>query len=157
MAVCEFALVPCPKQCNGFNERIRRMTKSAICEHLEKDCPNRDYECEYCGEKGTFINIIQIHDETCEKKTLPCPNAECADIVQRQSIKRHLEDCIFTEVPCKYRKLGCRARLKRNDITAHESEDKLHLFMALDKMIAMEENIVAIEEKVGVISATIES
>ena len=136
VATCEFALVPCPKQCKSSDDKVEYFMNKAVDEHLEKDCPNRDYECEHCGEKGTFANITQVHDEKCEKKMLPCPNADCTDIVQRQSIKRHLDSCIYTEVPCKYRDIGCDVKMRRDALSAHEDgEDKLHLHMALDTII----------------------
>lgn len=150
VVTCEFALVPCPNRCKGQNGRIKLITKKAVAEHLEKACPNRDYECVYCGEKGMYAGI-DIHDVICEKKTLPCPNAECTDTIERQGIKRHLEECIYTEVPCKYQRLGCIVKMKRSDITVHEDDDRLHLHMALDTIATNQRKIVAIEENIGVI------
>ena len=136
VATCEFALVPCPKQCKSSDDKVEYFMNKAVDEHLKKDCPNRDYECEHCGEKGTYANITQVHDEKCEKKMLPCPNADCRDTVQRRGIKRHLDSCIYTEVPCKYRDIGCDLKMRRDVLSAHENdEDKLHLHMALDTII----------------------
>ena len=28
--------------------------------HLDNECPNREYECEYCGEKGTHVYITRV-------------------------------------------------------------------------------------------------
>ena len=136
VATCEFALVPCPKQCKSSDDKVEYFMNKAVDEHLEKGCPNRDYKCEHCGEKGTYANITQVHDEKCGKKMLPCPNADCTDTVQRLSIKRHLDSCIYTEVPCKYRDIGCAVKMRRDALSAHEDgEDKLHLHMALDTII----------------------
>ena len=136
VATCEFALVPCPKQCKSSDDKVEYFMNKAVDEHLEKVCPNRDYECEHCGEKGTYANITQVHDEKCDKKMLPCPNADCTDIIQRRGIKRHLDSCIYTEVPCKYRDIGCDVKMRRDALSAPEDgEDKLHLHMALDTII----------------------
>ena len=138
VAMCEFALVPCPKQCKDSDEKVEYFTKKNLNEHLKNDCPDRDYECEHCGEKGTYTNITDVHDKKCEKKLVPCSNADCTDTIQRQAIKRHLEDCIHTEVSCKYQKIGCDVKMKRNAMSGHEDgEDKLHLHMGLDAIVTM--------------------
>lgn len=138
VATCEFALVPCPKQCSKDSDEKVYFTKDNLEQHLKNDCPYRDYECEHCGEKGTYTNITEVHDEKCEKKLVPCSNADCTDTIQRQAIKRHLKDCIHTEVSCKYQKIGCNVKMKRNAISGHENdEDKLHLHMALNAIITM--------------------
>lgn len=141
MAICEFTLLPCSKQCKDYKNKINHFMRKDLAEHLRKDCANRDYECEHCGEKGMYGYITQVHDDKCEKKVLPCPNTECVETLERGDMKRHLESCTYTEYLCKYRRLGCDAKMRRNNILAHEEEDKLHFFMALDKMIAMDEHI----------------
>ena len=138
VAMCEFALVPCPKQCKDSDEKVEYFTKINLNEHLKNDCPDRDYECEHCGEKGTYTNITDVHDKKCEKKLVPCSNADCTDTIQRQAIERHLEDCIHTEVSCKYQKIGCDVKMKRNAMSGHEDgKDKLHLHMGLDAIVTM--------------------
>lgn len=140
MATCKLSLVPCPKECQDDSNEVKRFMRKDLPQHLQRSCPNRDYECEHCGKRGTYTDITQVHDEVCEKKVLPCPNAECTLTVQRRGIKRHLDSCDHTQIPCKYRKLGCDVTMKRSAVS-HEDEDKLHLHMALDKIAIMEENM----------------
>lgn len=109
--------------------------------HLKRHCPNRKLKCKRCGEKSTYATMTQIHDQVCKKKGIACPNAECNITVQRQGIKRHLEDCVYTEVPCKYHKLGCDVMMKRKDVLRHEREDEYHLHFALDRIATMEEKM----------------
>ena len=137
---CGFTLVHCPNECEN-EEKVRQLMRKDLDRHLETECPNRDYECEHCGEEGTYANITQVHDATCEKKMVPCPNDDCTDTIKHQNRKKHLNTCIFTEVTCKYRRLGCEAKMKRKDIPEHENEDKLHLHMALDTIVTMEADI----------------
>ena len=85
METCEFAMVPCPKRnADVSNVSFRRRN---LDKHLEENCPLRDYTCQLCGEKGTYAGITGIHDITCEKKILPCSNAECCDNLV--SVKEH--------------------------------------------------------------------
>lgn len=83
--MCDFSLSPCPKQCNVY------LMNKDLHHHLESTCPNRDHECEYCGMKDTFASITQIHDASCAKKILHCPNAECAKVMLRQEIEDHVK------------------------------------------------------------------
>ena len=141
VATCELALLLCPNQCIDDSGDFRHVLRKELSKHLEKDCPKRDFECAFCGEKGKIDFISDIHDKVCRWKILPCPNTECTATVERQRVKRHLDICLYTEVPCKYQKLGCEVRMKRNVLPAHESEDKLHLRMALDTVVALQESV----------------
>ena len=131
MATCKFTLLPCPKKCKDDNDKIIHFMRKDLDKHLENDCPNRDHECENCGEKGTYAHITQVHDEICELKILPCPN-ECTKTMPRQDIEKHIHsECENAVIACDYRIIGCDTKLKKKDMIAHEQEDKLHLHMAI--------------------------
>ena len=131
VATCEFTLLPCPNKCKDDNDKIIHFMRKDLDKHLENDCPNRDHRCKYCGEKGTYAHITQVHDIICELKILPCPN-KCTKTMQRQDIEKHVHsECEDAVIACDYRILGCDTKLKRKDMAAHEQEDKLHLHMAI--------------------------
>ena len=133
VATCRFTPVPCPKQCKDDNSEVKRLMRKALDKHLEDDCPNRDYECQFkCGEKGTYAYITQEHDKACKMKILPCPNAGCATRIQRNKVSKHVNKCPHTVISCKYKGIGCDTELKREDMTAHKRDDKFHLHMALE-------------------------
>ena len=136
VATCDFVLCPCPKQCMGDDSIVMR---KYLDEHLKNHCPNRDHECPYCGEKGTYVNITQDHDMVCAKKPLPCPNSGCGDTVERQEVPEHVSKCPHTVIACKYKGIGCDAELERKDMAAHEQDDKLHLHMALDTVTSQQD------------------
>ena len=148
VTTCGFTLVPCPRECKDDDDDIQHFANRDLDEHLRNACPYRDYQCRQCGEKATYSHIIHIHSKICKNKLILCPNFECTETVQRQGVKRHLESCKFTEVACKYLKLGCDVTMMRKCISAHENEDKLHLRMALDKIVAMEQKVDGLEEEV---------
>ena len=141
VATCEFALVPCPKRCKDLNENVNSFMKKNLDEHLENSCSNRPYKCDYCEETDTYFTITQVHAKTCDNKTIACPNTECDEHFALKDMKRHLDDCEFTELACKYQRLGCDMRMKRNAILAHEDENELHLHMALDTIVKRESSI----------------
>lgn len=128
---CKLVMVPCPNECEDKNKFNTYLYRGELTEHLETECLLRDFTCEHCEEKGTYASISEIHDKVCPKKTIPCPNNECTQTMQRQHIKQHLETCESTVVLCKYKNIGCEVEMKRKDIAKHE-EEKVHLHMALD-------------------------
>ena len=150
VATCEFTLVPCPNGCMDDSFNTEHLLKKDLDNHMENDCPNRVYKCDhvYCGEEGTYAYITLIHDEQCQWKPIPCPNADCTDTMRRFQMEAHLDTCDYSEIPCKYQKLGCGMKI-RKDMPAHEKNDQLHINMALDKVADIEMKITAIEEDIA--------
>ena len=140
MAVCMFTPVPCPNHCKE-KYKITLCMRKDLDHHVNNECPNRDYKCKYCGEKGTYANITQIHDRVCKKKNIPCTNTECTKTIERGKMKRHLDDCDYTTIPCKYKNIGCDVKLKRKDMPAHEEDDKVHLHQALGTVVKLQDNL----------------
>ncbi len=139
VGVCQFTLVPCPKECKDDNEILTIMMRD-LQQHLMKKCPNRDYSCEHCGLKGTYAATLD-HYGTCEKKIISCTNEECTMEMERMKIKNHLsEECEHTVISCKYISLGCDVKLKRKDMRAHEQDDKAHLTKTADTVIELKNN-----------------
>ncbi len=100
-------------------------------DHVQKECPNRDYECEHCGEEGTYAEITEVHDEVCQDKIIPCPNEECGEEIMRKIIDDHVDECDYTVIPCKYEVIGCNEEMIRKDMKKHKKDDAFHLHMAI--------------------------
>ena len=135
--MCKFTPVPCPNQCKGNDQVIYVMQKD-LDYHVNYECLNRQYECEYCGEKGTYADITQVHDNTCEKKKIPCTNTECTETSERGKMKWHLDNvCEYTIIPCKYKNIGCNVEIQRKALKAHEDEDSIHLHLAMNTVVKL--------------------
>ena len=147
VATCGFTLVPCPTQCKDNNE-AKHFLRKDLYRHLKNDCPNRHYECKSkkCGEKGTYAYITEVHDKTCKMKIVPCPNAGCHIKIQRQQVGEHASKCLHTVIPCKYKGIGCDTELKREDMAAHEQDDKLHLHMALETVTSLQDTVTSLQD-----------
>lgn len=154
VANCQYVRIPCPKKCVDSKNEAHLIKRNELDEHLADFCPNREFSCQDCGKKDTYASITGNHTEVCEKKRVPCPNFECSKVLQRQNIKRHLDCCDYTVVPCKYRRLGCSTSMKRKSIKAHEKdEDKAHLHVALSKIISLESSLESTREKMHLMEA----
>ena len=128
MTMCKFSPVSCPNQC-------QTIIRKDLDKHLKRECMNREYECKHCGKKDTYANITQVHDETCEKKVLPCPNVRCTKIMKQANVESHLaHECDYTYISCKYKIIGCHKKLMRKLMRAHEQDHKFHFYHALKTM-----------------------
>ena len=75
IATCQFAVVPCPNKCeDDIGAGELHLIKKDLDDHLKTKCLKRAYECQHCGEKGTYASITEDHDKVCDKKIVPCPN-----------------------------------------------------------------------------------
>ena len=126
---------------------MRCFSKSSIDDHMKRECPNREYSCKYCEEKGTYVSITEVHDNVCKKKSILCPNSECGSMVQRRGVKRHLETCPYEDVPCKYAKLGCGTTMRRHVISKHESDEQSHMRMAIDTVVWLEKEVNMLKQR----------
>lgn len=131
------------------DNKVTLLPRKNLETHERKHCPNRDYTCGNCGEKGTYAVITQVHDEVCGKKLILCPNVLCEQKVERDMVSRHINlECGYTVVSCKYQEIGCDIKLKRHDMSEHEeSDDRTHLHMALDVVTALKKTVSVLEEK----------
>ena len=145
VTTCSFTLVPCTNKCKDHNDDIIHFMRKFLNKHMKNDCPNRDHKCEYCGEKGTYAHITQVHDKVCLLKILPCPN-KCTKTMPRQDIEKHVElECEYTVIACKFKNIGCTTEMKRGDMAAHEQDSNLHLSKALDTVVELQEKMSKLE------------
>ena len=148
---CESSPVPCPNKCKVDHLQLLR---KSVKDHLETKCPNRPYNCEHCGLRGKYASIVGEHDGECEKKLVSCPNTECGLTMDRGEMKKHIQNvCKFTEVPCKYKSIGCKVRKRRMYINKHEEEDdKAHLHMSLEKIAQLDSSLCSLTNSFGLIT-----
>ena len=128
-AKCSLVLLPCPNKCKGDQNHFMRKD---LDQHVANECPNRDYTCEHCGQKGMYVMITGYHDLRCPEKIVPCPKKGCDVKVKRQEVRKHDKECLYTTVPYKYENIGCKIVPIRKDVAVHEEDDKFHLHMAID-------------------------
>ena len=155
VAVCKFIPVPCPNLCKE-KYKITLCMRKDLHHHVNNECPNRDHECPYCGEKGTYANITQIHDRVCKKKKIPCTNTECTKLIECGKMKQHLNVCDYTTIPCKYKNIGCDVKLKRKDMPAHEEDDdKVHLHQSLGTVVKLQYNLQSASDTIAALQGKV--
>ena len=60
------------------------------------------------------------------------PYNSCRKRVLRRDLTDHRSECPFEELPCKYARIGCNARVPRREREEHESDTEQHLQLAID-------------------------
>lgn len=148
LTVCKFALVPCPRDCKDATNKPRYIIRKDMDEHM-KECPNRLYICEFCGEEVPYVNMMEHLDSKCMGKMLECPNEGCGAIIERRDYESHvITECEYTVIDCKYSSIGCDVELKRRDMPAHEEEDTLHVHLAVVMTVNLQERVIQLEQVV---------
>ena len=121
---CPYTKLICPL-CKG------KVYRAIFKDHKEKQCPQREYTCEYCKKyRATFENVACRHWELCEQFLLPCPNNcemsgnDAKKFIERRKLEHHVnEECPLTLVACALRYAGCTVKLCRKDVTEHMREE----------------------------------
>ena len=127
--VCEYVHLPCPK-CRG------QIKKTSLDEHLKTDCPEREYSCPYCNYRDTYSFVTNAHMAECSWLPLECPN-KCGVTGERGDMETHLLTCQKEYTSCKFQRLGCGKKFRREEEGQHMMEchsDPLVLSVGVLKM-----------------------
>ncbi len=128
---CKFNTVPC-KLCS------QRVPRSAIVNHLKRQCSKRRYVCPHCNEWGTYISITTSHQLECPNIVTRCPNQGCAVMAPRGEMAAHRRVCPKERVLCTYSRIGCQATSARDSLDKHNSASmEQHLACALEEITAL--------------------
>ena len=89
---------------------------SSYVKHLE-ECSHRIVECEHCRVEYKFMTY-QNHLTECGKMPIACPN-NCGEMIFRESMTGHRQECKLELVKCKHSKEGCKEMIRRKDLKEH--------------------------------------
>lgn len=138
---CRFSLVPCPNECKDTTNHLNYFVKKDLGEHLRNECSNRYTDCEHCNKRGKKTDML-IHDLTCAKKLIPCPDIACSKCRPREEMDDHIKkECLFAVIPCKYQNIGCTRKMRRKDMAAHEQNNEFHIPMTLNAVVELKETV----------------
>ena len=139
MAGCGFLQICCPNKCLDDELKEVFVMRKDLGSHLH-ECPNREFECPHCKQTGKYHEMTGDHLDECPQIEVPCPK-RCKIELVRGQLQEHLrQTCPNMDVCCKYAKIGCKERPFRKDREEHEGDDALHLQVAVDTIVAMQDH-----------------
>ena len=159
LKICEQVLLPCPLGCTTGAEdtgeqRITRVSKALLPQHLNEVCPLRRVTCEHCTLELT-VSSVSKHAEECDVNFTSCPN-HCleegvARSIRTKELRLHLEnDCPLQEIDCPY---NCGYRLLRKDIEKHEIDSNVrHTSILLKNQIKLETENKSLRQRIQELS-----
>ena len=119
-----------------------------IDKHLDKECPCRKMECQYCQIEGEQQFIEGPHVELCIKFPLVCPNKCRAEDIFRKDMETHLKECPLEMVQCKYHNVGCGTMLARKDQQEHIQEKmEEHFSLTTSELVNTRDKLKATEQQ----------
>ena len=141
---CQYVAVECPYSCN------EHVQKRNLEEHKSQHCPLRPFTCQYCNHEGTHQEVTKEHWPVCEKYPLPCPNECGEEEIERQNLKRHLEQtCQLEVIKCEYSYAGCGAQLQRRLMPTHMKENtEAHLFLLAQEAPKLKDRVKQQEDQI---------
>ena len=123
---CQYEEVKCQyEKCQGRKQR--RYLK----DHEDKECPQRPFQCQYCGEEGTFLSITKDHYEECRQYPITCSNKCVSTNMPRGSLTAHINECPLEPVDCVFSWAGCNDKPLRKDVHVHTADTKHMTLLAV--------------------------
>lgn len=122
--VCDFIPLKC--KCGTSIPRNSFLASNSKCE-----CEL--YPCEFCSWY-TQERLLPYHSEICRKTELLCDS--CGVKYTRENKMKHLnEDCF---VSCPFFQMGCKNKIKRNDLDKHLNENAdLHTILTFKRQFPL--------------------
>ena len=141
---CDFQEIKCRQNCGVMIER------SKMDDHLKNECHYRRVECEYCNLNGEYHVIVGQHKEECPKLPLSCPNECGLENIRKNELNEHLRKCPLQKVHCKYRSMGCEAKIFTGTQDEHDEVCmKEHFQMMRNELAQAKEELVDLKLRVG--------
>ena len=142
---CLFETGYCPYECGKVFER------RYMAVHLQKECPRRKVNCQYCGIQGEYQFIEQTHIQECPKVSIACPNNCTVKGVRREDMEAHKKECPLEMVQCSYNFVGCEERMMRKDLMTHfQSYIGKHLDLTIRNARIQQQHINDLTETVSI-------
>ena len=124
--VCQYEEVKCRhEKCQ--ERKQRRHLKN----HEDKECPQCPFECQYCGEEGTFLYITEGHYEECWWYPVTCPKGCASTNMPRYSLTAHIDECPLQPVDCVFSWAGCNYKPLRKNVHVHTADTKHMTLLAV--------------------------
>ena len=112
---CQFVVVKCTVSdlC-----KVKILRNSLIC-HASNVCQYRQFKCEHCDYQSTYLVITTEHYNQCPDYPVLCPNNCSKQTHPQGQLDTHLASCPEQEVDCIFSEMGCKEKLKRQQLQQH--------------------------------------
>ena len=137
---CQFEEVTCPNKCGQTKER------QLLTKHVEKECPFRKVNCQYCHTAAQYQFIEGEHKEQCPRFPIACPNKCEVGSVPRDHLEEHVKMCPLELIQCEYHMVGCEERMVRKDQENHNREKmEEHMSLTISHLPSIQQKVASIQ------------
>ena len=123
---CQYEKVKC-----RYEKCQERKQRKYLKDHEDDECPQRPFQCQYCGEEGTFLSITKDHYKECEEHPVTCPNKCSSTNMPRGSLTAHINECPLEPVDCVFSWAGCNDKPLHKDVHVHTADTKHMTLLAV--------------------------
>ncbi|KAK4655887.1 hypothetical protein QC762_306390 [Podospora pseudocomata] len=132
---CEHTMVRCP------DARCRKRIARRHVQGPASTCMHREVSCRYCDERVALVDLNTHYDFLCSGATTKCSACEATVVLHRME-KHCAEDCLETQVRCKWHIAGCKVDDKRYLVQEHETGCPYEIIGELLKQRAEDRRII---------------
>ena len=122
---CRCVEVQCSKKCGA------KMKRKELKAHLERQCPLRKIQCQYCHYEDAYQTITNKHYGECPHYPLPCPNKCGTTGIRRADMDNHLSRCELETMECPFHEAGCKVHVVRKEFDSHMSGNQQNHLLVL--------------------------
>ena len=108
---------------------------------MAQECAKRKYVCQYCNFSATYEEVVSVHFPECKYVPLQCPNL-CGVTFERDFMEDHMKMCRLEEVLCEFNGVGCKERLRREELEEHTRQNsQTHLILTASLVTKTNKNL----------------
>ena len=132
---CQYMDISCPLH---YQQLVPR---NAVQQHTSQECVKREHTCQHCNYKASYEEVMDVHLPDCQYVPLQCPN-RCGVTCEREMMEDHLKICLLEEVACKFERVGCKERPRRENLEEHGHENmEKHLALTATTTASLKDEI----------------
>ena len=158
---CEYVAVSCTNE--GCYKRIKRRELEI---HVNTECTERPYECDYCGHRDTYYNITgnkeyleffpESHYSECPKFPLPCPNKCGVRDIKREEIPEHRSSCPLEPLDCPFKDAGCTKKIIRRQMDVHMTANiQQHMMIIFEAHLQLKQAHLQLKRDTCILKSTL--
>ena len=107
---CQFVMV----KYTVSEQRKVTVTRKSIADHTRRYCQYRQFRCEHCYYRSTYLVVTKEHFDQCPNYPVPYPNNCFKNKYPHGKLGTHLASSPEQEVDCTFSEMGYKGKLKRS-------------------------------------------
>ena len=144
---CQFVVVKCT-----ISDLCKVKILRSSFNHHTNVCQYRQFKCKHCGYQSTYLIITTEHYNQCPDYPVLCPNNCSKQTYPQGQLDTHLASCPEQAVDCTFSEMGCKKKVKRQQLQQHLETNVLqHQMIMCTTIKQLQKDKQELEKQVGIL------